>query len=664
MADMRRLAVEAKNDLLEGFIKDPVTGLIELVWNALDADASRVSITVETNRMGGVEAVVIEDDGTGMTEMDATRGFRGLGGSWKSTAGETPGGRQLHGRRGRGRYAAYGIGERVVWDSVAEEDSKRTRVRMEGTHSDLQGFQFEDAQETSEPLGTTVRITLATSEGQTALLNEKLIENLTAIFALYLKQYQQVEILWNGRALDPAKVIDRQKEYTLSVHEDDDVTLTVIEWNLSRVDRAIFLCDAQGMAVAQVVPRIRVGDFRFTAYVAWDKFRELKHDWMLADLGEGEGAPVLEAARKKLREHFNEREDERRREVIDQWRNEEVYPYKGEAKTGTEIIKRETFDVVALAASHVINGSKTPGKKLALTLMKEALESSPSSLRRVLEDVIGLSEKELSEFDELLDRTSLSNVLKASRVIGDRLDFLALLDVIIWDKEPKKATLERRHLHKLLEREPWVFGEEWSVSTSDQRLSRVLHEHLDRLGEDVSVAEDSDDPVLLADGRDGRPDLVLWRAAEVHQNRLEHLVVELKRPSLKLTISELNQIEMYAGAVVDDNRFDKRTTRWEFWLIGDEVDAHVERRRNQVNFEPGVIQKTDQYTILVKLWSEVQRDAYHRHKFVQSNLDWEASRDKSVARMRKKYAEMLPAALLADEQPVVADETTEPETVS
>lgn len=663
-SEMRHLTVVATHDHLQGLVKTPLAGLVEVVWNALDADANEVKISVQESDAGGVEAVVIEDNGTGMTQYDAEKGFGGLGGSWKKGAQATlRDQRQLHGRLGQGRYAAYGIGERIVWYSVTEEDGKRTRIRLTGSRSNLQDFEIGDPEETTEPVGTRVQVTVPNAVAQTALLKDAVIESLTAEFALYLTQYEQVRILWNGNALDPKKYIERLSPYELTVSEDETVSLTVIEWTFKRVDRALFLCDAEGMTLSQVPPSIHAKDFQFTAYLKWQRFREMKHDILLADTAGHEAQPVLDAAREQLRIHFRDRAEERRKETIQRWHAEEVYPYEHEPVTEAEIITRETFDVVALAASRVINESKTPGKRLALNLMKEAVESSPSSLKRILQDVIGLSKDELAEFDALLNRTSLSNMLRASRVIGDRLDFLALLDTIIWEREAKKATLERDHLHKMLEQEPWVFGEEWSVSTSDQRLSRVLRAHLSLLGEDVSVAEDPNDPVLLSNGRDGRPDLVLWRAAEVQQNRLEHLVVELKRPKVTLGIKELNQIEIYADSVLKDTRFDKETTHWEFWIIGDEVDSYVDNRRRQQNMPVGAVQHTREYTIWVKLWSEILRDANHRHKFVQKNLDWQASRDHSVERMREKYAEMLPDVLLHDAEAEDID-TTEPEEVA
>ena len=100
---MRRLSVEAKDDLLESFIKDARFGLSELILNALDADADHVDVVIEENAAGGIEAISVVDDGSGMTLEEAEDGFTGIGGSWKRRAETTRGQRLLHGHKGRDR---------------------------------------------------------------------------------------------------------------------------------------------------------------------------------------------------------------------------------------------------------------------------------------------------------------------------------------------------------------------------------------------------------------------------------------------------------------------------------------------------------------------------------------------------------------------------------
>src|SRR5690349_1180923 len=106
--------------MLEGYVKKPTVGLCELVWNAFDEDANTVDIGIDTNALGGIGQIVVQDDGNGMTLERASSSFATVGDSWKRMPGTlSPGKRPVHGRHGRGRYAAFGLGGSVRWTSTA-----------------------------------------------------------------------------------------------------------------------------------------------------------------------------------------------------------------------------------------------------------------------------------------------------------------------------------------------------------------------------------------------------------------------------------------------------------------------------------------------------------------------------------------------------------------
>lgn len=72
--------VEVQPDHLEKITRaKPVQALSELVWNGLDADAKRVSVTFQENDLGALDRVTIKDDGIGLPYTDAPERFRRLG---------------------------------------------------------------------------------------------------------------------------------------------------------------------------------------------------------------------------------------------------------------------------------------------------------------------------------------------------------------------------------------------------------------------------------------------------------------------------------------------------------------------------------------------------------------------------------------------------------
>lgn len=82
------------------------TALIELVKNSFDADAQNVTVTLERH------ALVIEDDGTGMTREELIAGFLRLASTLKvSEPRSRLFGRQRAGRKGIGRFSTQRLGQ-------------------------------------------------------------------------------------------------------------------------------------------------------------------------------------------------------------------------------------------------------------------------------------------------------------------------------------------------------------------------------------------------------------------------------------------------------------------------------------------------------------------------------------------------------------------------
>jgi hypothetical protein len=65
---------------LHGLTRSPMTGVIELIWNAIDADATTIEVDLLRTEMGGVHGIVVRDDGHGITPQLAAEQFAKLGG--------------------------------------------------------------------------------------------------------------------------------------------------------------------------------------------------------------------------------------------------------------------------------------------------------------------------------------------------------------------------------------------------------------------------------------------------------------------------------------------------------------------------------------------------------------------------------------------------------
>lgn len=109
---------------------------------------------------------------------------------------------------------------------------------------------------------------------------------------------------------------------------------------------------------------------------------------------------------------------------------------------------------------------------------------------------------------------------------------------MLFDKDASEIVKERKHLHTMLESELWVFGEQFNMMFSERGLTHALTQHLTMLGKSPKTVG----KVRLTDGGQGRLDLMLSAKTKEH-DRIRHLVVELKAPTVRATDKEAAQIQ-------------------------------------------------------------------------------------------------------------------------
>ncbi|MDQ3674960.1 MAG: ATP-binding protein [Gemmatimonadota bacterium] len=535
--------------LLTDARKRPVKALAEAIWNSLDVGADRVGVVLEFTQLEAIKTILVTDDGEGMNRELAGIGFAEYGDSWKRRIdAQTHNGRSVHGQRGQGRYDILHLGTSARWISVAEQvDGELGVIELELQASDPRHFSMVDVSSHSGPTGTTLRINNVTADADNELNRPDLAELLAADFALYLRQYPDVEIRIRDVIVDPSSQHLEPVDMTVPVEGlESPAIVTFIEWKKRAPGtQRIYMCDSHGAALLDVAAELRSRETNFTAYICWDGFKDQDTSAHLAILGGDDfGAKVLAAGRAAVNDHLVQRALQRRAQALEDWKSEQTYPYTGEPKTVPEKVIRKAFDIVATAATPVLAKMDVEQRRFSMQLMKVAVETDPSAVQKVMREVLRLPEDRIEQMASLFERTSLESMITATHSILNRLDFLVGLRSLIFDAETKSATTERRQLHKILEREAWLFGDEWTLTASDETLRRVLVKHLQLLGTDAQYAD-----VMPESQREGGvliPDLVLSGSASSYSKSREYLVVELKRPSVILGKDELDQIEAYA----------------------------------------------------------------------------------------------------------------------
>lgn len=642
-ARMPTIEVAVQRDHLERLANTrPLLGLAELIWNALDAEASNVQVDLHRNPLGGITDVIVTDDGHGFTYAQALDEFSLLGGSWKGRASLTKNAeRALHGSRGEGRFRAFAIGPEIRWETVADTPQGRQLTIVEGHLSTIGTFSVEGPYETDAAPHTRVSIAVL-KESLGSFESESAHLYLATQFAVYLSAYPGIEISFEHRAIVPADVQERFDRRPLP-QLDPPGELIVIEWTTS-VPRALYLCDDNGFSLLELPAGVQAPGIHFTGYALSPRLAQLG----ITDVAVGEMhpevRPIAEAARAAMREHFKERRNEDRQELIKKWKRDGTYPYAGEPVGAVDEARREAFEVVAVEVADRLPdfpGTSTQATRLSLRLLSESLEQSPDSLHRILDEVLNLGAEEKEDFADLLDRTTLTAMIKASRVVADRLDFCRALEELVFNPQSKNQLHERTQLHRILAKESWLWGEEFNLSADDESLDAVLRAHVSLLGREEIVPE----PVEVPEQSGGIVDLMLSRLRHDMRGHRQHLVVELKRPSVKITSDEITQIKKYAYAVSGDERFQNTSTNWTFWLVANDMNDFAEEEADQDRREFGLVVDKPRLKVWVHTWSQLLESARKRLSFFEDQLGYTASAVRAREYLRSKHQEYLPPSM-------------------
>jgi Histidine kinase-, DNA gyrase B-, and HSP90-like ATPase len=645
--------VEMSERLLTDARQRPTKALAEAIWNALDVGADRVNVSFEFTLLEAIKTITVVDDGAGMNREQAMVGFREYGDSWKRRIdARTHNGRSVHGQRGQGRYDILHLGTTALWTSIAEQvDGTLGLIEVELQANDAKTYRISEPSPHDGPTGTTLKIANVTAAADGELNRPELPESLAADFALYLRQYPAVELRVRDVTVDPSSQHLPPVDIEVTVEGVEiPVIITFIEWKKrSKGTQRIYLCDANGAALLDIPADLRSRDIIFTAYVCWDGFKNQDTSAYLSILGgEDLGAKVFGAGRQAVDDYLVQRAQERRAQAIDEWKSEQSYPYTAEPTTTPEKVVRKTFDIVATASTPVLAKMDVEQRRFSMQLMKVAIETDPSAVQKVMREVLRLPEERIQEMASLFERTTLESVITASHSILNRLDFLAGLRTLIFDIDAKRATTERRQLHKILEREAWVFGDEWTLTASDERLRRVLVKHLRLLGEEVAYAEVM--PDSQAAGKVLIPDLVLSGSVSSYSKSREYLVVELKRPSVTLGKEELDQLEAYAIGITEDEQFSQPHISWDFWLIGNAYGDYVDRKLKTPGNPHGCALIAPKFRVHVRSWAEVLGEAEHRHKYIEQALDAISDEDSGLTYLNRVHRDLIPDVVKHDAQ--------------
>ena len=650
---MAELRLKASDDHVARIAheRDPLRAVVELIWNAIDAEADTVTVHLKRSQTGAIDEVQVVDDGHGIASAEVEATFGRIGGSWKKLAAKSKNDkRSLHGQLGEGRLRSLALGQRVTWTSHSTGvTGGLEQVTISGSRSERDRFTWVVC---PAPAGVrkTGTIFVAHNDRQlslSALDAKEVVAKLRAHFAPILLNDDKLTITYDGSTLDPKEEIahDTTTPVTFGEHDEHTASVRIIEWRSGKHHALYFGPDSDHFPFETAGDSIE-RQFAYSVYVTWEGLTPEELSLLgMQDMANGDAGALWKAVRRTVRDHFTTRRGQKRREQIQSWRDKGIYPYKDEPKTEAEQAERAVFDAVSGTIAAQIPSAKREAQ-LTLNLLKNALHHEPEKLTTILHEVVSLSEDDRDTLTKLLSETSLPAIIRSANLIASRNKFLAGLQHLLFDEDDSGKVGERDHLHKILEQQLWVFGESYHLMSSERGLTEMLRNHLKLEGLPTTAVA----PVRRWDGKSGRTDLHLAAKTREH-DQIRHLIVELKAPAVRAGRTEHLQVVDYANTILDTPAFKSERASWDIILMVSDYDDKVRREIIKGHSATGLIYDPEPepglptVRIYVRRWSDVIEENKRRLEFVTDSLEHDPSISEGLQYVREEYQDLLPTAL-------------------
>jgi len=381
----QNLKLQVAKDHIEKIAKvNGIKGLVELIWNSLDADAHAIDIRTFSNKLG-VYALEIEDDGHGMTYEDGSKAFSLLGGSNKMNKKVSKQHRLLHGSAGQGRLKVFSLGNLVEFQSNYQEGLDKHSFTIQMDRNKLSDSSISDLKTgfLGNNTGVKVYIQNVHHKNINQILSDKGIEEIQEHFSFYYSKYPNFTITIDGKALDFTKSIKNTKEETFKFeinYEDSSEIETVafqykiVEWQKSQ-SKKIFLCGTHGTTFLEHRLSVHTEGYPITVHIISSYIDKLKDNGLL-EISEMDNVIIdaIQLANEVTQQYVADRYSEDAKKYIRTLKEQGVYPFEGTPKSKKEQTVRTAFneEVVNLQSQYPkINELDNSLKKLFLNLLKD-----------------------------------------------------------------------------------------------------------------------------------------------------------------------------------------------------------------------------------------------------------------------------------------------------
>jgi len=522
--------------------------LKELIDNAWDADAENVWITLPEPMTK--DPIIVEDDGTGMTEREVRSEYLTIARDRRSRKGETTLVKQraVKGRKGIGKFAGLVAADVMDVRTCAcgqETDLRIVKKQILETHGDLEKVDLPISLRAcgNENHGTT--LTLSSLNTHLAVPQA---ERLRELLALEYGREREFSLFVNGEQLAHEDIPGQKFSATINLPEAGRVKInfTIMDRPAPKSQAGIVMRvggkvvgrpslmgledhpDLPSKLLRHVVGEVEADSLEADVTADWGAIIENSIGYQQAR--RWVSGQVSEAVGKKFQRDVKDEAKQRKKAI------EKRLAHLPEHRR--EIAQKQIHRILQklyMESQDRVN--------IVVDLMLDAMEKDEYWL--VCEHLQAARTGDVEAIAAALEEFGIVDLAVIAQQARHRLEFLDSLDAL--DSDSK--TLESQ-MHFALEKNLWVFGVEFSLMTSNKTLARTIEEYTGKK--------------FTGKRKDKRPDLFLARDA-----RGRHLLIEFKRPKDQVGRDAESQAKKYRDDLTPD--FGAMT----IMIIGGNVDASM-----------------------------------------------------------------------------------------
>jgi len=579
--------------------KDTFTAFCELLNNSLQAKATRIDLLIDytgnTVQKAPMTRIQLTDNGIGVSASEFEDKILLIGTNVKKDG------------QGVGRFGALQIGEKMTIDTVAFDPAGAHYTRLHfpldssNISSTLSRVNLEyDVEILKKKANAYYKVTIEklhhNRQGKIPLRNrisEKFNSDTIrqSIFEKYPLQifHREVQFTINGALLDPSDFVIGTPTLKKTMYVDlkgtehpFDIHFYQVKSTLHKV-KVFFYIDNAG--IRSVAHEFTYSSDWYTPDLGtWfiyldspffnsDLFRNIDLD----SLGDEEIKNLKEFIKDTVNDFFKAN-NKRFEKFIAGLEKDSAYPASFDSPIAQS--RELLFQKIAYIVEDdykLLDQKNEKVRGLFYSLIDKALANG--HVEEVFAKVAGLSEANMQKFHQLLQQTELENIIAFSSAVAAKLEFIDFLYELTYG-DVAGVLLERSQLHKIIERELWLFGEAYNGCPhlwSDKKIGNILEELRNKY---LRYQPSKEDENLIQDveGLDNITDLFFLNEKVLDNEDREIMVVELKSPRCAIGKKELQQIDEYAFTVENYPGLPRENTRYKFILVSSRLTPYTKSK--------------------------------------------------------------------------------------